>query len=409
MNVSGLIWIATVTAGTAAGTALALALATPSGLSRLLSGLSVIALGGSGYCVGLLAQSPAGFPAAASGAALSALGLGAGWLTAAAVLIPRKRPHRSLAGAIDLLDHSRACVLVFACIEPEAYSLTATRERIGRLLDAGHQQASLVTLPLLYLAHRSRYDVAGGTNPAARQLRACAAVVSDTLSLTEPARAADCAGAHSLALQVSAAIRSGCTTCIVASPCILHTCGEQDHLARAAGIASEQARSVRTVDLSASTDLVRDVLVSRVTDVAPDPAGTGVVLLSMASVQPDHTPTASTDDVEAALLGSLSVSLVEAGFDAQSMRIAWARDAETQALEHVRHLALQGLSRIVVVQAVTPFDTLDSVIEMDLARRAMRDRCEVVAVGGWGADERICAELARLVSRELGACPAGSG
>jgi protoheme ferro-lyase len=129
-----------------------------------------------------------------------------------------------------------------------------------------------------------------------------------------------------------------------------------------------------------------------------EPSSTGVALLGhgqpteMESVHPGLT------EHETLFSQRVRAALVERGFDGGRVRLGWMEWQDPGAVEVVRHLAALGCSRIVVVPAVMPVDTLSTMLDVhDAIVNSRVDVTDVDLLPAWGDDPVVAEVLAEAV------------
>jgi protoheme ferro-lyase len=127
---------------------------------------------------------------------------------------------------------------------------------------------------------------------------------------------------------------------------------------------------------------------------------TGVVLVGHG--QPDSRAKRhpAYDERELSFLSRIRMTLLERGFDAESVRVAWADWNTPDVTSSVRHLAALGRNKVLVVPAVYPLDTLATRLDLEIALRQARvhERVSVVSLPSWRDDEAVIAELRTRVT-----------
>lgn len=306
-------------------------------------------------------------------------------------------------------DPGTTAVLVLGEVDPPMYSPGATAAALEDLADEGLLKASIGVLPFLFMAQKTRYRAAGGASPAARQLDAIAEKVEAVLSGARGlgrVESAWCEGERSLVSRVVEVVASGIRTIVVAEAVIAESL-EVD-------TAKREVDALRLADLGVSvtyagplwaSDLLAGLVTTRALAVAGDPSAAGVVLVGQGQPEDRARDRRGFDEQETAFLNHIRMLLLERGLGEQSVRIAWADWRSPEVTGAVRHLAALGCSRIVVSPACFPFDSITTLLDLQLAVRQARvdESVSVVTLPAWHDDPGFVEELRADISVALDA------
>jgi protoheme ferro-lyase len=141
------------------------------------------------------------------------------------------------------------------------------------------------------------------------------------------------------------------------------------------------------------------MIARRVSALAGPPEETGVVLIAHGQPESRAKRDPEFDEGEAVFLNRVKQGLVEGGLPEHNVRLAWAEWREPDVTSAVRHLAALHCTRVCVVPATYPLDTLSTRLDLEQAVRQARveQGVSTVTVPAWGDDPAVVDELARRV------------
>ncbi len=400
-------WIALAAGAVCVGVSLASVLAAPRRFEALfaLGGLvgAAIALAAARVVVETLDRIDAALYAVAF---LFGFG-GGGYALASSVMLSGVKPPPAPTVNPSKPAVSRPCVILCRCIEPESYAFSATASMLSRLIDEGLVEPSVGTLPLLFLAQKARYRLAGGTSPGLRELRALAERVRSSLRELDPDVGwATCAGEQRLAVRVARALGSGYRRIVVAELSV----SPQTHFERAQHEARDVAdlfpdSHISFITAIPSDDTVVRILADRIlAAMSASTRRTGVVVAAQGQPEQRTANDPTFVEREMTFVNRLKLLLVERGLDPESVRVVWTDWGEPDVTSGLRHLAALGYERLLVCPATRPVDSLATRSDLPAAVHAARldlDEAEVVVMPAWGADPALAAAIAAHVRKTL--------
>jgi protoheme ferro-lyase len=300
-------------------------------------------------------------------------------------------------------------VLVLGEVEPPLYSPGATAAALEDLADEGLLNASVGVLPFLFMAQKTRYRAAGGTSPAARQLDSVSERVESLLESASSItrfESAWCEGERSLASRIAQSVTDGFRDIVVAEAVIAESL-EVD-------AAKREVDALRLGDLGVSvkyagplwsSERIASLVTNRVMAVAGDPSAAGIVLVGQGQPSDRARDMRDFDEQETAFLNHVRMLLTERGVAEQSIRIAWADWRTPEVTGTVRHVAALGCRRIIVSPACFPFDSITTLLDIQLAVRQARvdESVSVVTLPAWHDDPAFVEELRADISVAISA------
>jgi protoheme ferro-lyase len=327
-----------------------------------------------------------------------------------------RRAHAGIPAASASLPERQSgfAVLVLGEVEPPLYSPAATAAALEDLSEEGLLKASIGVLPFLFMAQKTRYRAAGGISPAARQLDTVAEKVESVL---ESARtitrleSAWCEGERSLVTKIAHTVADGFRNIVVAEAVIAESL-EVD-------AAKREVDALRLGDLGVSvtyagplwsSERIAGLVTNRIMAVAGDPSAAGIVLVGQGQPSDRARDRRDFDEQETAFLNHVRMLLLERGVGEQNIRIAWADWRNPEVTGTVRHLAAIGCRRILVSPACFPFDSITTLLDIQLAVRQARvdESVSVVTLPAWHDDPAFVEELRADITDALSAASAGS-
>lgn len=303
--------------------------------------------------------------------------------------------------------HDGVSVILLSCFEPETYDPRHTADALHQLEEEEETDLSIGMTPLLYTAAKARYRAAGGTSPSRAQLVRLAEKLQDSLvgsSPTATVTIAGCTGEQRLASAVATAVETGSKHIVVA----LLGVGESLQVAAAKREVDTWRLHEHGIDVSYTaplwgSDRIAGLVARRIENATTDPASTGVVLVVHG--QNDHRSQRNPefDENEAAFTSRIRLLINEKGIPEANVRTAWAGWHEPDVTNTVRHLAALGCSRILVVPATYPLETISTVLDFSAAARSSRvdGTVSVVSLPAWRDDQAVAEELAIRVKELL--------
>lgn len=287
--------------------------------------------------------------------------------------------------------------------EPEDYDPADVARQLRQLVEAG------VTLPpeaaraFIFASEKARYRLIG-KSPA----RDTARLVADRLARqvaddgVHGVTVAWCDAQPRLDEVVAFLAAHGARSIVVAQ----HIVAENVSIERAKRLvdlmrpASQGIRIAYAAPLWTSTRLAEHVAERALAAIGTAPiAGVGVALLGHGvPSEIDELHPASTEQ-ETFFHQRIRARLSEAGIEEQRVRLGWLEWQEPGLTEVVRHLAALGCTRILVVPASTPADSLSTLIDAQdgVAQARVEPAAEVVVLPAWGDDEVVAGALADAV------------
>jgi protoheme ferro-lyase len=359
------------------------------------------------YCIGLAASTYA-TPQALGTTIVIALAAGSGGYALASTLLYRLAPR--LDRPLPELPDSPAggtAVIILCCHEPERYDPHHTAEALHLLEDEEEVDLSIAMTPVLYAAAKARYRAAGGTSPARKQLLSLAEKVAVALpegAAPHGVSVANCSGPDRLADAVEAALARGATNVMVA------TLGVGDSLPASSAKQEVDAwrldeRGITVTYLPSlwGSERIATLVTKRIENATTEPATTGVVLVihGQNAYRAQRNP--EFDVNESAFASRIRLLCRELGIPETNVRTAWAGWNEPDVTGTVRHLAALGCSRILVVPAAYPLETISTLLDFSAAARSARvdQSVAVTSLPAWRDDDQVVAELAARVTEAL--------
>jgi protoheme ferro-lyase len=325
-----------------------------------------------------------------------------GWLarrTGGAHMIPTPLPD----------DVGKAAVLVLGEVEPADYSPTATAAALEDLAEEGLLSASVGVLPFLFMAQKTRYRAAGGTSPSPKQLGGVAEKLEMVLTGAHSPGKVESAwteGERSLVSRVAKMVTRGYRDIVVAEATIAESL-EVDIAKREVDALrlGEVGVSVAYVGPLWSSERIAGLVTNRILAVAGDESTAGVALVGQGQPEDRARDRRDFDEQETAFLNRIRMMLLERGISDQNVRIAWADWRNPEVTGTIRHLAALGCPRIVVSPACFPFDSITTLLDIQLAVRQARvdESVSVVTLPAWHDDPAFIEELRAEVSVALDA------
>ena len=295
-------------------------------------------------------------------------------------------------------DNGSAAVIVLGIIEPPEYSERWTASSLNSMADEGLLDASTAILPFLFLAAKARYRAAGGTSPGSRQLETLAEHLGMALPVADIGRVLPAAigGPEPLDAVIARAVAAGHRRVVVLEALVAGSL-DLDEAKRRVDVLrlADHGITVSYADGLWSSERVASLVTARSLAVARDPASTGVLLVGVGQPEQRSRACGSFDEREQAFLSRIRLLLTERGVPANFVRLAWTEWHEQDVTSGVRHLAVLGCTRIVVVPACFPLDNIATLLDLPMATRQARveDSLTVVTLTAWGDDPALVAEL----------------
>ncbi|MCL2504019.1 MAG: ferrochelatase [Coriobacteriia bacterium] len=338
--------------------------------------------------------------------AIVATGLAGGWALAVVTLERLAKTPECPPATRNAEPQGHTAVIIMACSEPTEYSPSETALLLQAIADSEMMEPSLLTLPLLFFAQKSRYQAIGGTSPAESQLRLIAERLSRELAPETygPVLWAACSGSARLAVRVSELIACGYHKIVVVGA----AAGENLAFAEAKREVDTMRIDPGSAQLSYARNLTDSValtnMLARRIHAVPETEGvTGVVLIGYGQSENHSRMNPGFDESETSFLNRLRARLIDGGIDSQHIRIAWTDWVSPDITSAVRHLAALGCQRMLIVPAVHCVDTLGTLLDLDIAIKQARieNTVSMVLLPTWHDDETLIEEL-KLRILELG-------
>lgn len=340
--------------------------------------------------------------------ALIALAAAAGGYGLASALLPRFAPKLRTHELPDPLpaDDDRITVLVLACIEPEQYEPSAVAADLGDLADAGLVEPTIGITPFLFAAQKARYRAAGGRSPSALAALHLVERLESMLDdrRLDPVELVACSLRDTLDEAIVRAARRGCRRVVVANLSVGESYVTDRAKTRADLLRPEQAgvRVVYTPPLWGSEPLAED-LARRIWGGRDDPESTGVALIMHGQPEARERTHGAFDVQENAFCNRIRLLLAERGIPESNVRLGYLDWRSPDVTETVRHLAALGCRRVLVVPACFPFESVNTVLDLQVAVRQARVDAHVstVVFSAWGEDDVVARILKDAVEDAL--------
>ncbi|MDZ4063855.1 MAG: ferrochelatase [Coriobacteriia bacterium] len=339
-------------------------------------------------------------------AALLALGVvGGGFGLASSVLThmaSRKRPVELVDEGASLDGDPTVVVVVLACIEPETYDPSTTARDLIDLADAGLPEAGIGITPFLYAAQKARYRAAGGRSPAAAQARSVTAQLQGLLGREQFPRVdlVTCNSREPLAAHVARLYRRGFRRIIVAEASVAESF-EIDRAKTSVDALRPEAFGFEVAYTSPlwASDRIVNMVAARIVASTQNPSTTGVALLMHGQPEDRERTHAGFDVQENAFVNRVRMTLVERGHPENNIRLCRTDWRPPDVTETVRHLAALGCTRILVVPACYPFESVSTVLDLTVAMRQARvdSHVYVTRLSAWGEDPVVAEALRSAV------------
>lgn len=310
-------------------------------------------------------------------------------------------------------DNGAAALVIVGDVDPAEYDERLTASELDNLSEEGLLEVSIAILPFLFFAQKARYRAVGGSSPATRQLASIADHVGASLASTAFGRIepGSLDGRDDLATRVLSLALSGYRTIVVTEAMVAGSL-ELDEAKRRVDSMRLNELGVHIVYADAlwSAERVATLVANRVMAVSDDREVVGVVLVGIG--QPDERARTcrSFDEHEAAFLNRVRMILLDRGLAETFVRLAWADWHTPDVTGATRHLAALGCSRIVVMPACFPLDTVETLLDLPLSVRQARveDGVTTVALTAWYDDAALVDELRSRAVRALESVASGS-
>lgn len=408
MASSAIWWVIAVSSSLVGGVALVGVLVARRRWEPIAAAVVVVCGMAGAYSLAAIGQAYARVDAAFYALAFELAALGGGYALASTLLHKLVKPlHAPVVSEASPVD-ARAAVIVACCVEPPHYDPRATAGMLQSLTDEGLLDLSIGGQPFLFFAHKTRYRSLNDISPSLEEIVEVARRLHEALpSDVAVTDWAGCSGDGRLANKVAAAVRRGHRRIIVSELSVATSVHMEAALTDLDSLELGEARVVRTERVTDS-ETVPDMMVERISTAIHGAGMPGVVLVGHGQPEQRAKSRPEFEEAETVFLSRLRVLLTESGIQDEHVRTAWAEWNEPGVTQQVRHLAALGCDRIVVAPAVFPVDTLSTRLDLKMAaEQAHLDRSvEVITLPGWGADDAVVAELARLALEALEDLPA---
>ena len=347
----------------------------------------------SGYGLLVLAGEYDSFPRVLLAAGMGiAAAVGGYWLAAA--LLPFLDRGRSPARIPTVTDDDRGpAYVLLSRAEPERYSPSWTASFVDTVAGTGTGLIPSALLPFLFAAEKARYRATEGRSPARQTVHGLAQRLSMSLKVPE-VHVAFCEPRQSLANAVRSAALAGHRRVVVAALGIGE--GRPEEVAKetleAADPAAAGVEILYADPLWSSTRLPRLVAERALTFAGEDPlAGIALVLEGQPPLWDEAHP--DFDQQEGTFAGRVERLIVEGGVPEDRVRTCWLDWRSPDVIETVRHLDALGSSRIGLVPATAPTDTLITLLDLPRAAETARGDAETRVLPPWGNDAVVAEEI----------------
>jgi len=307
---------------------------------------------------------------------------------------------------------SRVTVLLACPLEPETYTPSSVAADLSEMAAADLPEASMGIMPFLYTAQKARYRAAGGRSPSIRQARALAEHLEEVLDSSQygPVELVTCTGTDTLDAAVSRAADRGCDRIVVVTLSI----GESYQIDRAKSrvdLLRPQSVGVRvtyTPPLWSSESLAED-LAKRIWVGRDEPEKTGVALVLHGQPEARERTHSVFDVQENAFANRVRMFLTELGIPESNSRLCYMDWRDPDVTETIRHLAALGCSRVIVMPACFPFESVTTILDLQVAIRQARVEAHVhvLIMQPWGGEEAIAEVILGLVREAAADLDAG--
>ncbi|MBA4370113.1 MAG: hypothetical protein C0418_00850 [Coriobacteriaceae bacterium] len=300
-------------------------------------------------------------------------------------------------------DEPRTGVIVLADAEPEHYSPRQTARDIAELAEAEGPTAPLAVQPFFFAGERTRYHAAGDRSPARDTVRAIVRRTAELLdrdAFSAPLTAY-AFGSPTLTEAAAALTATGHRTIVV---CALGVAEGRPHeLAKRALDAASPGRSAVRVEyappLWTSDDLAALVAsrVLRASEGVESTTGAALVVHGQPPAWSRDFPDHETREV--AFCHRVRALLIEGGLIDANLRLAWDAWREPDIPEVARHLAAIGCSRVFIVPACDPIDSLATLFDLQHAADFARVSVPTRVMPAWNDAPEVAQTLADSVIR----------
>lgn len=392
-------WVTLVLAATCMGAAFVGVLVTRRTLEPPFAFLALGAFAASAWAFGTLAQNYVRLDALFYAFAFAVAASAGGYALASTLLwrLALREKTISLPSTLPA-DNGTAAVIVLGIVEPASYDERWTASTLIALAEEELLEASAVILPFLFLAAKARYRAAGGSSPGVRQLEELAERLGLSLPVDRVGRVwpASTDGTHALDAAVVGAVAAGHRKIVIVQALVAGSL-ELDEAKRKVDSLrlAERGIVVTYTDGLWGSERVASLVTAKVLSVAHEVSTTGVLLVGIGQPEPRSRTYQSFDEREQAFLSRVRMLLIERGVAANSVRLAWSEWRMPDVTSGVRHLAALGCSRLIVVPACFPLDSIATLLDLPMATRQARveDTLSVVTLHAWGDDNALVAEL----------------
>lgn len=341
------------------------------------------------------------------------IGLTASLLTAAAAaggyglassLLPLYAPKATGIEPLELGESvdARTTVLLTARLEPEHYSPAVVAGELNAMAQDNLPEAAMSIMPFLFAAQKARYRAAGGLSPSIHAATELTERLEAMLDPTRfgPVELVTCNGQDTLDQAVRRAASRGCTRVIVVGLSI----GESYELDRAKSRvdllrpAAAGMQIVYTPPLWGSETLAHEIA-QRIWVSRDHPDRTGVAVIMHGQPESRQKTHSAFDVQENAFSNRIRMFLTELGIPEPNVRLCYLDWRDPDVTETIRHLAALGCSRVIVVPACFPFESVNTILDLQVAVRQSRVESHVhtLILSPWGDDEGIAHVVQDLV------------
>lgn len=296
----------------------------------------------------------------------------------------------------------RITVLMAAVVEPQIYSPASVAETLMDMAEAGLPEPTMGITPFLYAAQKARYRAAGGKSPSLAAALALTERVEAALDKERfgPVELVTCSSNDTLDAAVTRAAARGCTRVITAGIAIGESFELDKAKARVDMLHPTDAgmRVIYTPPLWGSEALAED-LARRIWTGRDDLRTTGVALVMHGQPESRERTHGVFDVHENAFCNRIRMLLAERGLPESNMRLCYLDWRDPDVTETVRHLAAVGCTRVIVMPACFPFESVSTILDLQVAARQARVGTNVhtLIMQPWGDDDVIAEVVLALI------------
>lgn len=390
-------WVALLLGAVSAGAAAVALLVAPPRIEAVSLAAAGLSAAASAWGLSVVAHTLSDTRATIVAAFLGLAAAAGGYWLASSLLPLLARPRRVTPLTAAHVEAGRTAYVLLSRAEPERYRPRATASAAVQASEPGSLFVPSAVLPFVFAATKGRYRMSSGQSPARETVRGVATRLTRTLQVPE-VPVAWCEPPEHLAETVKSLALSGCARIVVGTLGVAP--GRPEELARrgVAGLEFEDAAvSVAFAEPLWDAEVVAELVAARVTSFAAGDEAAGVVLALDAQPPAWEITHPEFDAQVAAFAGRVSSLLAEAGIPEANVRTGWTDWRSPDVTETVRHLAALGCTRIAVVPAVAPTESLATMLDLGRAASLARTESEVRILPPWGNDQAVAVALAEAM------------